>query len=154
MIGSNAFRSTQLSSVVLPEGVQVAVDAFDDEVVRLIDGVLNRANAEALIAQQGLHVVVPEGVTTINAAAFQNTQLSSVDLPSTLISIGNNAFRGTQINSVVIPAGTQVAVDAFENEAVEPQYDLDLNIILEGLVTSRGNVVGPDSVWQKQQHCG
>ncbi len=51
-------------------------------------------------------VVVPEGVETIGASAFQNnTALTSVSLPSTLKSIGAYAFAGcTGLTSVTLPA--------------------------------------------------
>ncbi|MDD4689529.1 MAG: leucine-rich repeat domain-containing protein [Eubacteriales bacterium] len=49
-------------------------------------------------------VVLPEGLTTINANAFRSlTGLSTINLPSTLTSIGGYAFAGAGLTSVTIP---------------------------------------------------
>lgn len=57
---------------------------------------------------------IPEGVTAINANAFQNSTLTSVTLPSTLLTIGDYAFDGSQLTSVVIPQHvTDIGAAAF-----------------------------------------
>ncbi len=49
-------------------------------------------------------VVLPEGVTTIDTYAFQNSGLTSIYLPETVKTIGNSAFRSTKLTELVVPA--------------------------------------------------
>lgn len=61
-------------------------------------------------------VVIPEGVTEINRAAFQLGSLKSVQLPSTLEKIGEHAFSSTGIEKIVIPESVkEIPESAFSN---------------------------------------
>jgi hypothetical protein len=55
-------------------------------------------------------VVIPEGVTSIGAAAFSKCEnLSSVTLPGTLLDIGPTAFNGCKaLASIKLPAGLKL----------------------------------------------
>ena len=52
------------------------------------------------------HVSVPDGVTSIGDAAFENCfTLVSIGMPAGLISIGASSFKGcTYLNSLVLPS--------------------------------------------------
>lgn len=52
-------------------------------------------------SEDKLVVVVPQGVTTIAASAFEDTGLAEVDLPATLTEIGRRAFYNCRNLSVV-----------------------------------------------------
>jgi hypothetical protein len=60
-----------------------------------------------LYTQRGwTSVIIPEGVTTIGAYAFQGGGFTSVTLPSTLKTIGYGAFQNCRVlESIVIPEG-------------------------------------------------
>ena len=47
----------------------------------------------------------PNGVTTIESAAFSNNQLTSVTIPNSVITIGNYAFNANKLTSVTIGNG-------------------------------------------------
>lgn len=86
-IGDHAFESsTNLTSVVIPEGVTIiGEDAFQ--------------GCNGLIS-----IRIPEGVISIGALSFCNCiSLSSVSLPNSLTSIGSSAFRASGLTSVIIP---------------------------------------------------
>ncbi len=54
-------------------------------------------------------VVLPEGVTLIEASAFKNSSIKSVTLPSTLTSLGNEAFRNCgNLTGIVLPDALEV----------------------------------------------
>jgi len=53
-------------------------------------------------------VVIPEGVETIGAYAFNNGILERVQLPSTLKNIGEFAFSYNRLSSVSIPSKVQI----------------------------------------------
>lgn len=51
-------------------------------------------------------VNIPEGVTSIGTAAFENTVIEHINLPSSLTGIGEAAFRGCEyLLSIIIPDG-------------------------------------------------
>ena len=61
--------------------------------------------------------VIPDGVTTIAASAFQNcTNLQSVYIPASVETIGANAFSGcTNLYSVTILGNPTIGSKAFNN---------------------------------------
>ena len=62
------------------------------------------------------HVSVPDGVTSIGDAAFENCfTLVSIGMPAGLISIGASSFKGCmKLNSLVLPSSvTSIGVEAF-----------------------------------------
>jgi len=61
-------------------------------------------------------VTIPDGVVSIDFAAFFNNQLVSVTIPNSVISIGSGAFRNNQITNVIIPNSvTSIERYAFMN---------------------------------------
>ena len=49
-------------------------------------------------------VVLPEGLTSIGASAFENcTSLTEISLPKDLTSIGSSAFRNTSLTEITLP---------------------------------------------------
>ena len=66
------------------------------------------------IRYQLTSVIIPEGVTTIEEAAFRDNQLTSVNIPESVTSIGTAAFSFNQLTSVTIPANlTSIEDDVF-----------------------------------------
>lgn len=79
-------------------------------------------------------VIIPSGVTAIDAYAFTNGALTSIDLPSSLRTIGFAAFRNTDdLVSVNMRSGvTSIGGQAFQNA------DSLVEIIIPATVTSIG----------------
>ena len=100
--------------------------------------------------RQLISVVIPDGVTSIGAAAFRDNQLTSVVIPDGVASIYFNAFRDNQLTDVVIPDGvTHIGAAAFaENQLTSVVIPDGVTYIgaaafLENQLTS---VVIPDGV--------
>ena len=73
--------------------------------------VLTREIAEALIAEQGLDVVIPDVYTSIDWSAFEGKDLTSVVIPDSVTKIGSYAFAYNRLTSVVIPDGVKTIGD-------------------------------------------
>lgn len=67
-----------------------------------------------LINQTKSDVIIPEGVTDIEAKAFQNSSITSLELPETLENIGEEAFENSEkLGSVTIKSNALIGEDAF-----------------------------------------
>ena len=67
-------------------------------------------------------IVIPEGVSIIGDAAFQNSEsLHTVTLPNSMRKIGRDAFQGcSALNTINLPNGiTEIGVTAFGNTALK-----------------------------------
>lgn len=108
-VGSNAFRSRTLQSVVLSSSVTAIGDRAFYEANHLTDIVLppqlQRIGAEAFSWCRSLtELVLPDSVTFIGSNCFyKSIFLHSLRIPAGLTVIGPEAFRGSSITSVVIP---------------------------------------------------
>lgn len=58
---------------------------------------------------------IPESVTAIGAAAFENRKLTEIEIPSGVVSIGEAAFHGcSKLESITLPSGvTSIGKSAF-----------------------------------------
>jgi hypothetical protein len=78
--------------------------------------VLTKELAQALIDEQGLHVIIPEIYTSIADEAFYNKGLLSINIPSCITTIGINAFHRNNLHTVEIPYGVKyLGRSAFSN---------------------------------------
>lgn len=109
-IGSNAFYGCgKLKNVTIPDSLaEIGENAFDnsswldtmgDDMIVINDILFKYSGTDT-------EVVIPDGITSISAAAFQNnTQITSVKMPDTVTSIGAKAFAGcTALSSVTLSA--------------------------------------------------
>ena len=134
-IGESAFSDcTGLTSVTIGSGVTSIGDSVfsgcsalasievdkDNQSFKTIDGCLYNKDGTTLIqypvGNTATSIVLPDGVTTINANAFRDcTSLVSIEIPNGLTTIGSNAFRGcTSLKSIVIPDSvTSIGTYAF-----------------------------------------
>ena len=111
-IKAEAFRRAEaLRHVKLPStletvepGVRDTLDGFDS--IRVPDGAA--VEAEAFWGVGTNRVVIPEGVTALDSAAFAGCpNLLLVELPSTLTDIPDNLLDGSPFAKVTAPAGSE-----------------------------------------------
>lgn len=77
-------------------------------------------------------VIIPSGVTSIGASAFQNcTSLTSITISSTVTSIGDNAFWGSGLTSITIPSSVTSIGELVFNIC----YDLS-SVVINGPITT------------------
>ena len=115
------FENKELKSIVIPYGVkEIGALAFKNcpslGYVSIPSSVRVIANS-AFDNCPKLDIYIPEGVTTIERAAFRNcSEHKDLILPKSLTSIGAMAFMGcTGIVSVTIPDGVQtIGAEAFD----------------------------------------
>ena len=113
-IGDNAFRSSCLTSITVPDSVtNIGDDAFS-------------------MCYSLTSVNIPEGVTNIGKDAFWNcSSLTSIDIPESVISIGEEAFHSTSLTSVHIPnLFAIVNASAFDDDVTVTRGSVKSVIIL------------------------
>ncbi|GHU02157.1 hypothetical protein FACS1894147_03450 [Spirochaetia bacterium] len=88
IIGNNAFRDNELTSVTIPGSVTtIGEGAFKD----------NKLTG----------VTISNGVTTIGESAFSNNELTGVTIPGSVTTIGEGAFKDNKLTSVTIPGSVK-----------------------------------------------
>ncbi|MDR2942661.1 MAG: leucine-rich repeat domain-containing protein [Treponema sp.] len=93
-IGVKAFRTSKITSVVIPEGVTIIGDAAFQ-------------NSEFLHS-----VTLPDGIKTIGREAFHGcSALTAITLPNSITEIGVTAFANTALKSITWPTGVSVISD-------------------------------------------
>lgn len=135
VIKNSAFsKSDSLLTVRIPASVtSIANKSFNDCAMLMsievdennanyssIDGVLFNKDGKKLITypfNHGTTYAVPEGVTSIEMAAFMSSPVVEVTLPSTLQTINSMAFSdASKLKGIVIPEGvTKMNVSTFTN---------------------------------------
>ena len=110
-IGENAFFGcTKLKNVTIPDTLEeIGANAFDDS------SWLDSKGSEMIVINNILfkytgsaaEVVIPDGITSISAAAFQNNKtITSITMPDSVTSVGAKAFAGcTALIGVRLSAG-------------------------------------------------
>ncbi len=111
-VRSKAFLDSDITSVVLPEGVRsIGIRSFAGcaslekvELPTTLRFIGERAFARCSSLK---HVVIPEGVSTIDVGAFRMcTGLERIDLPASLRTLGNNVFVGCKRVKFTAPEGS------------------------------------------------
>ena len=117
-IASNAFSSSWITGVLIPESVKViGNEAFSDcaalewvEMPTRMDAIGSRAfyNCESLYA-----IEIPEGITALASATFRNCKsLKFVTLPSSLQTISDRVFKECgALSEIHLPKNLQVIAD-------------------------------------------
>ena len=123
-IGTNAFTGNTFSSHVYIPNESATVDnaAFDATVTWAKEGTDDcfEISNNALSAYYcGRDVTVPDGVTSIEASAFENKGLTSVTLPNSLIQIEDRAFYNNMFTSITVPSlSVLIGTDSFDGDVL------------------------------------
>ena len=114
IIGKNSLSERVLTSVVLPDGLEIIREY-------------------ALYNNRLTTVAIPNSVTSIGNSAFYNNKLTSVTIGNGVTSIGESAFSGNPLTNVTIPNSvTSIGNNAFYSNQLT-------NVTIGNSVTSIGN---------------
>ena len=122
-IEDNAFRSSSVTSVVIPESVtSIGLDAFSYcsrlTSVTIPGSITSIPDNCFWFCRSLTSIAIPNSVTSIGPYAFSHCSgLTSVDIPNSVTSIGGDSFYGcTSLTSVTIPNSiTTIGGEAFSN---------------------------------------
>lgn len=152
-IAQEAFKNTDITSIVIPSSVEAIGDmAFwgcnqlaDSDGFVIVRGVLH------YYTDKDYDVVIPGGVTKIGVNAFKDCEIESVWIsPGTVTAIGSGAFSGCKdLESIYIPESVaNIGSGAFwkcENLSDYDGYVIFRNVLYSYHGTA-GNVTIPDGV--------
>ena len=138
-IGYGAFSHTNVTSVVIPEGVtaignyafywcgQLTSVSLPSTLTSIHYGAFNTCTSLT-------KVDLPAGLTELGGAAFYKCQLSSVTIPGGVKTIGDEAFHfNNKLTSVTIKNGVEtIGAGAFESTCL-------VEVVLPDSVTTIGN---------------
>jgi len=130
-IGGNAFAGTAISSITIPDSVtNIESAAFLEcrnlTTINVDSGNANLSSSDGILFNKNKTVIkkypakktgstftIPNGVTTIEGAAFDNcTSLTSITIPNSVTKIEGYAFIGcTNLTSITIPNGVTAIGD-------------------------------------------
>lgn len=119
-IGKRAFKNRQLTTVVIPEGLDgliIEEGAFQDNQIE--------------------KVFIPEGVKEIDTYAFKNNRIRYIEFPGTLKKIGNNAFSDNGLICILFSKDTEdIAID---------NYSFANNELINVTILKKVRKIAPDA---------
>lgn len=119
-IDSYAFESSSLTSITLPDSVEVIGNRLFKDCLNLKSVDLSKTSITAI---QGstfdgckslTEVLLPETVRTVNSYAFRNTAITTLDL-SNITKLGTHAFYNSMLKSADLSNLTSIPAYAFAN---------------------------------------
>ncbi|WP_217587852.1 leucine-rich repeat protein [Lentibacillus saliphilus] len=122
-IGNSAFRNGGLTSVALPESLEVIGSwAFNNNHLTEINfpESVTEISSFSFGSNALTEVVIPTGVTIIAGSTFTGNSIQSVHIPEGVESIQNEAFRDNELVEVVLPDSlTEIKTRAFFGNQLE-----------------------------------
>ena len=109
---------------------------FDGRITEIPAGIFIEGNSSNSISV----INIPEGVTTINSAAFVNCNIKNITFPSTLRSIADHAFHCRFLGTpeIVLPEGLErIGNNAFSLSSLD-HYNPIGKLVIPSSVTSIG----------------
>ena len=118
IIAANAFSSNGLLSVILPEKLE-KIGANNHTEIILPDS-LTTIETAAFEDNQITEVVIPKSITRIEIAIFSKNQITKLTLPDTIMSIGRSAFAVNKLSELIVPPLVKVIGSyAFTDNVIE-----------------------------------
>ena len=120
--GRNMSTTRRLFAILLT----VALLLVNGSIGALAENVLTLPSALKVIGEEAFEgdtsidkVVVPEGITAINARAFAGSSLSEINLPASVTTIGYLSFGGCDsVTRFIAPAGSYAYSYGVENRFI------------------------------------
>jgi hypothetical protein len=119
IIGAEAFRENNLTSVTLPDTLRrIDYSAFQNNQllsINIPDSVTDGIGSRAFAGNNLVSVILPENLAALGGSAFDSNQITSVNLPVGISILFSGVFRENQLTgSITIPDGiTAIEEDAF-----------------------------------------
>ena len=119
--GANAFSSSSLSSITIPDTVErIGMSAFSScthlTSIDIPDSVIYMGNLVFTSCYNLQQANLSSNLKTISPYTFQGTGLVYVTIPDGVTSIGERAFSSSDLSYITIPDSvTQIASEAFVN---------------------------------------
>lgn len=129
IIGNKCFRSMNIKSVTIPEGVIEIGDSTFGYCKYLETAILpkslERINSRAFSGCSSLKSIsFTEGLKYIGHYSFLGcSSLKNITIPTSLLEIGPGCFDGTSLEHIQIPEGTKIAMSSFSNTPYEKRLD-------------------------------
>src|SRR5574344_2773557 len=109
-IGSSAFKSKKLTSVIIPDSVTTLGNHsfYSNKLTSVtISKKITTINTFTFAENKLASVTIPSSVTSIGQYAFYYDQITNLVLPSSVTSIGGEAFEGNYMSTVTIPSSVK-----------------------------------------------
>lgn len=106
VIGRKSFSERVLTSVVLPDGLEIIREyaLYNNKLTTIaIPNSVTSIEGYAFSSNQLTNVTIGNGVMSIGGYAFASNKLTTVAIPNSVTSIGRGAFSGNQLTNVTIP---------------------------------------------------
>ncbi|MCT4508446.1 MAG: leucine-rich repeat protein [Tepidibacter sp.] len=114
----NAFKGNQLTSVDIPNSVEViGYNAFENNKLTsvTIPNGLTMIGNSVFKNNQIASLEIPNNVTKIGESAFEKNQLKSIEISNSVTFIGYTAFKENQLTSVKMPANMTLGEDVIHD---------------------------------------
>ncbi|NLC87536.1 MAG: leucine-rich repeat domain-containing protein, partial [Clostridiaceae bacterium] len=122
-IGSSAFESKGIKSVVLPSSLaNVSAYAFaGNQITNITIPVgLSYIGSYAFLSNLIQSLIIPEGIGYVDEGAFKNNLIKTVTIPEGVSSLANRIFENNLLTSVSLPEGmSQIGSYAFANNQIK-----------------------------------
>lgn len=118
-IGKFAFAYSFLEEINWPSTVKIIDTCAFTDCMRYSPDVMQLPESLEIIGYQAFHnclmweteVILPDGLRSIETAAFHSCEISKINFPESLEYIGFKAFSYTRLSDIILPSNCQLSAD-------------------------------------------